>query len=352
MDSRSYQEDLTTAAKRIKIPQGSQLIIVAAGWPAEIVNGTPIWRTGQIAPGDVRTHLRGTIEVVGTAAANSVDSGRLIINGVLIEGALKVQAGSLGALELAHSTLAPGLSTLTCADNPGLSIELTRTICGDLTPGASARTVRLTECIVDGDVSARDVHVDASTIFGTTKAQTLHASNSILLGKVTVERRQEGCVRFSYLPFDSESPRRYRCQPEDGAEAARVRPRFESVSFGEPAYAQLTGSTPPEIVTGAEDEGEMGAWHFVQAPLRLRNLRVALDEYLRFGLEAGVFIVRQQPKEAAAVSREIREPHAAFSARRKRAKTPARATRTTRARTRPNTANAPKPSVRTSRRSK
>ena len=49
MDSRSYQEDLTTAAKRIKIPEGSQLVIVAAGWPAEIVNGTPIWRTGQFA---------------------------------------------------------------------------------------------------------------------------------------------------------------------------------------------------------------------------------------------------------------------------------------------------------------
>ena len=144
-------------------------------------------------------------------------------------------------------------------------------------------------------MSGRDVHVDASTIFGTTDAQTLHASNSILLGKVTVERRQEGCVRFCYLPFDSESPRRYRCQPEDATQAARVRPRFESVSFGEPAYAQLTGACAPEIVTGADDEGEMGAWHFVQAPLRLRNLRVALDEYLRFGLEAGAFIVPQQP---------------------------------------------------------
>ena len=353
MDSRSYQEDLTTAAKRIKIPEGSQLVIVAAGWPAEIVNGTPIWRTGQFAPSDVRTHLRGTIEVVGTAPANSANPGRLILNGVLIEGALKVQAGSLGALELAHSTLAPGLSTLTCADNPGLSIELTRTICGDLTPGASARTIRITECIVDGDVSGRDVHVDASTIFGTTKAQTLHASNSILLGKVTVERRQEGCVRFSYLPFDSESPRRYRCQPEDATEAARVRPRFESVSFGEPAYAQLTGSTAPEIVTGADDEGEMGAWHFVQAPLRLRNLRVALDEYLRFGLEAGVFIVPQQPKQAAAVSREIRELSAAPSAARKRAKTPARAGRTTRATTKPKTATArKKQTARTSRRTK
>jgi hypothetical protein len=102
-------------------------------------------------------------------------------------------------------------------------------------------------------------------------------------------------VRFSYLPNDSESPRRYRCQPEDAAQAARIRPAFESMRYGEPALAQLGDACAPEIATGADDEGEMGAWHFVQAPLRLRNLRVALDEYLRFGMEAGVFIVPQAP---------------------------------------------------------
>src|SRR4029079_7815264 len=160
--------------------------------------------------------------------------------------------------------------------------------------------------------------------------------NSILLGKVTVERRQEGCVRFCYLPFDSESPRRYRCRPDNATEASRVLPRFESVSFGEPAYAQLTGATAPEIVTGAEDEGEMGAWHFVQAPLRLRNLRVALDEYLRFGLEAGVFMVPPQPKQDAAVSRDLPE-HAAPPEIRKRAGAPARAGRTPGATTTPKT---------------
>ena len=39
----------------------------------------------------------------------------------------------------------------------------------------------------------------------------------------------------------------------------------------------------------------MGAWHFLQAPQRMRNLRLALDEYLRFGLEAGVFLGLQEP---------------------------------------------------------
>jgi hypothetical protein len=157
---------------------------------------------------------------------------------------------------------------------------------------------------VDGDVSGRDLHIDASTIFGTTAGETLHASNSILLGKVTARRRQEGCVRFSFLPFDSESPRRYRCQPESAAQAVRVRPRFESVTYGEPAYAQLARASAADIASGADDEGEMGAWHFAQAPRRLRGLRLALDEYLRFGLEAGVFIVPQQPKRAAVAVRD------------------------------------------------
>jgi hypothetical protein len=104
------------------------------------------------------------------------------------------------------------------------------------------------------------------------------------------------------------------------------------VSFGEPAYAQLAGACPPEIVTGADDEGEMGAWHFVQGPLRLRNLRAALDEYLRFGLEAGAFITPQQPRRAAAaVSREARRqpgarPAAGRQAKRQ-AKRPARTAR-------------------------
>jgi hypothetical protein len=33
----------------------------------------------------------------------------------------------------------------------------------------------------------------------------------------------------------------------------------------------------------------MGAFHDLYQPQRERNLRVRLDEYLRFGLEAGVF---------------------------------------------------------------
>ena len=33
----------------------------------------------------------------------------------------------------------------------------------------------------------------------------------------------------------------------------------------------------------------MGAFHYLFQPQRETNLRVRLDEYLRFGLEAGIF---------------------------------------------------------------
>jgi hypothetical protein len=244
----------------------------------------------------VRPHLRGTIEVVGTAPLNSPALGRLVLNGLLVEGQLRVLTGNLGELHVEHCTLAPGAATFTCQANPDLAITFSRTICGTVGPGAAARSLSLVDTIVDGDVNARALTLQSSTVFGLTTAQTLDASNVICVRRVQVERRQVGCVRFSFLPIDSEAPRRFHCQPTDAASAAVVRPQFVSTTYGHPGYAMLASTCPPEIGTGADDEGEMGAWHFVQAPQRIRNLQRALDEYLRFGLEAGILLAPQEPR--------------------------------------------------------
>ncbi len=52
---------------------------------------------------------------------------------------------------------------------------------------------------------------------------------------------------------------------------------------------QLRRSTHAAIRTGASDESEMGVTHELYQPQRETNLRLRLDEYLRFGLEAGFF---------------------------------------------------------------
>jgi hypothetical protein len=96
-------------------------------------------------------------------------------------------------------------------------------------------------------------------------------------------------VRFSFLPWDAIVPRRYRCQPDSGEAAQRLAPQFTSLSYGNPAYAQLATSTADVIRSGADDESEMGVFHHLYAPQRERNLRIRLREYLRVGLRAGVF---------------------------------------------------------------
>ena len=144
---------------------------------------------------------------------------------------------------------------------------------------------------------------------GTTRAARLEAGNSIFTEPVIVERRQEGCVRFSYLPHDSLTPRRYRCQPDTalrelreavGAEfdsdagpllRARLHPIFSAENFNPPAYARLSRVTAPEIRGGAEDGSEMGAYSFLKQAQREANLRGALRDYLRFGREPAILFV-------------------------------------------------------------
>ena len=132
---------------------------------------------------------------------------------------------------------------------------------------------------------------------------------------IRAERIQQGCVRFSFVPATAVTPRRYRCQPEheiaqriedreretgailSDAEKSAIRagvlawlkPGFTSLRYGRPGYLQLARSGPAQIAAGADDEAEMGAFHGLFQPQRETNLKVRLDEYLRFGLEAGLF---------------------------------------------------------------
>jgi hypothetical protein len=200
-------------------------------------------------------------------------------------------------------------------------------------------TARLGDSILDATGATRVAYAaldgagpgGALTLLATTVVGKVHAaalplvSNSILLAAlapagetwtapVRAERKQQGCLRFSYVPPGTVGPHRHRCQPdleiaaeierrerktgtplgaaERAAIAARTAgglvPGFTALRYGLAGYAQLRDSAPGQIRTGADDEAEMGAFHALYQPQRETNLRVRLDEYLRFGLEAGV----------------------------------------------------------------
>jgi hypothetical protein len=144
-----------------------------------------------------------------------------------------------------------------------------------------------------------ELSLDACTVIGRINAASIGlVSNSLLLARrgavdplpgVHAVQRQTGCVRFSFLPFDSLVPRRHRCQPESPEAASDVAPRFTSLRYGVAAYCQLARTTPDEIRRGADDEAEMGAFHSLFSAQRETNLQIRLREFLRVGLAAGIF---------------------------------------------------------------
>jgi hypothetical protein len=174
-------------------------------------------------------------------------------------------------------------------------------LCGRAPGSRSVTTVADME-VGDGSVVGGDLDLRESTVVGGVHCTRLDASNSLLLATlaagdprraaVWARRRQIGCLRYSFVPEGSRVGRRYRCQPDpDDPPGVRraTAPHFTSLRYGDPAYAQLATSTPDAIRRGADDESEMGATHLLYTPQRESNLLLRLDEYLRFGLEAGFF---------------------------------------------------------------
>ena len=233
---------------------------------------------------------------------------RVGFSGLWIDGQLRLQ-GALRALDVRHCSLTPSRGGIRhTGTGTELSIAVSNSVCGPVRATKPIAGFGASVCIFDGpaggvafDLPDSPLGLARCTVFGTTDAGALEAGNSLFNDLVTIERRQQGCVRFSYLPIDSVTPRRYRCQPDlatekltplqKKGELVRVTPACTSVTHGTAPYAQLRLTTAPEIRRGAEDGGEMGVWNVLQQTQREANLRLALDEYLRFGLEAGVIFV-------------------------------------------------------------
>jgi hypothetical protein len=96
-------------------------------------------------------------------------------------------------------------------------------------------------------------------------------------------RKQEGCVRFSYVPAGSLTGRQFQCVVDS------PQPLFYSLSYGDPGYGKLLDATDDKIRRGASDGGEMGVFHLIFASLREANLRVRLQEFVPVGMEYGIF---------------------------------------------------------------
>jgi hypothetical protein len=292
VDNGLYEGDLT-----IELPKYADLVI-------EATNG-------------VRPSIQGTISVNSEQA-----SAHLQLSGLLLDGKLAIN-GSLN-LEILHCTLMPyGVETQYHPRNTApTQIAIDHSIVGPVHLHNVKSELLVKDSIIDhaSGVAIETVHTESGhgpiidlervTIFGSVRVQELRQAHDVIFtAPVDVENQQCGLISFSYVPAHSHTPRREHCQPQRAihmqgnaqvpegqsqpakAESEPAYPMFTSARYGNPAYAQLDTRCSSLIRRGASNGSEMGAFNSLEQARRQDNIAQMLDEYLPFGLEAGVFYV-------------------------------------------------------------
>jgi hypothetical protein len=317
-------KDQPTISAALRVLKGAG--VVEIGGSGRYAEGPPIVvNAGAIIVIRARDGCRPTLVLNGELSLRGGEDASVVLDGLLVCGnRLRVpadQQNALSQVSLRHTTLVPGWSLRVdgspaqptepslVIDLSGTNVRVERSIVGGIRAAMSAGVVlrdsfldatdpaEVAFAALDHQSAGGQLSVDAVTIIGRVHTDLLQASDSIFLAKgegaepwltaVKCRRCQEGCMRFSYVPRDARVPRRYHCQPLDGG--AELAPVLHSRHYGNAAYGRLGPRTPDAILRGAHDEGEMGAFHHVYRPQREANVRLRLDEYLRVGLEAGIF---------------------------------------------------------------
>lgn len=264
---------------------------------------------------------QSTVSLNGLVIGYAPAAARTALPAALLHA--PAEASQLGTLNLSHCTLVPGWALSPAgspqpaysglpslkAESAGLQVTIQKSIVGALFVSGEATAI-LSDSIVDatgatqiayaasdGKSGGGSLTLKSCTVIGKVHAGLLTlVSDSIVLAELAAadswtaamwaDRKQQGCVRFSYIPAMSSVLRQHECVVQASGVS---QPLFYSLQYGDPGYCKLLPSTDDAIRRGADDEGEMGAFHFVLAPLRENDLQVRLQEYLPAGLEFGLF---------------------------------------------------------------
>ncbi|MFU8874982.1 hypothetical protein [Micromonospora sp. SL4-19] len=307
----------------VTLPAESEIHLVAAEWRApKPVPGVPADAAlrGFIIRRERRFTVDAPLRVTRGSGPATAQAGRLVLDGLELTQGLKLAVGSVSAVDLRYVTLrSPGRTALTATGSlPPVRISVDSSICGPIRLGTATTQVSgeldIRDSVVTADGAGGDTiaapGLDCAlcnvTVLGPSAMRALSATNTIFTAAVTVTRRQTGCVRYSFVPAGSATPRAFRCQPAltladtaaakgapltpDEAASLRlsVQPVLMDVTADEPALAMLHPLCPDAIRTGGEGECEMGAFARAAFGIATANLVSLLDDFLPVALEAGV----------------------------------------------------------------
>lgn len=271
---------------------------------------TPDWRTGHCHPRRVIIHApppspffdarqpelswsersdeayRGLFE-----EARDEDEGRVAFRGLTalplrIRDAVSLDGDLAYRFENVQfdSSLTVARGSLEMADAAAFRVEVHRN--GRSGPVFEAR------CCLLGEVRATDgpARLEYCTVLGPTRSWVLQASDCIFLGPLRrdpegTQAPGAGCIRYSRVPQELASIPGGKDLLRGQGNVTR-RPLFFSSDFGSRSCGALHPGAPGPVAEGAEDGGEMGAFHDRRLVRRTKALRHKLRDFLPLGVEA------------------------------------------------------------------
>jgi len=150
----------------------------------------------------------------------------------------------------------------------------------------SAPVLTAKDCLIKKlQVASSVAQLEYCTLLDPVICEIPRASDCIFCGLIrrdhlTPDPPEKGCIRFSALLPE---------QQAGGVSLIRVTreaPVFFATAFGERSCAVLHPAAPAAISAGAEDGGEMGAFHFQHLSLLPQALLRKLADYLPVGMQA------------------------------------------------------------------
>lgn len=273
--------------------------------PTEIIDTTS-WVCPQAMNGQRSLELRSLDDEVACLRGHlRIHAGglglRLKLNGLWMDGVVEV--GGALSLDLVHSTIRPanghchtprGIRPLP-GYQPGLRVRLESSICGPILLPSDSKGLTASGSIIESIGAGH--HPDHRQSEHEEHLNQLETSTRRHAGLLSVN------LQHSTVLHDVASAHVENHESILGSDHSSGK-LFVSTRYGDPSYACLRDNAPSQLLTGATDGSQLGAFHSMDEALRREQAKEALAEFTPANLPAKlIFIPQNAPENPIATAR-------------------------------------------------